>query len=38
MIEQWFTQKEWQGSQFDELGVPLDAKVPASFDFYSAFH
>lgn len=38
MIEQWFTQTEWQGIQFADLGVRLDAKSPASPEFYSAFY
>jgi hypothetical protein len=38
VIERWFTQTEWQGIQFADLGIPLDPKVVASADFYAEFY
>jgi len=38
MIEQFFTQTEWQGIQFSDLGVPLDPGNPAASAFYVAFY
>jgi hypothetical protein len=28
-VEQFFTQTDWQGIQFSDLGVPLDPGTPA---------
>ncbi len=38
MVEQFFTQTEWQGIQFSDLGVPLDPGKPATPIFYEAFY
>jgi len=38
MREQFFTQTEWQGIQFSDLGVPLDPGQPAAPAFYEAFY
>jgi len=38
MIEQWFTQTEWQGIKFGDLGVRLEPRAPASSGFYTAFY
>jgi SAM-dependent methyltransferase len=38
MIEQFFTQTEWQGIQFSALGVPLDPAKPAAPEFYAVFY
>ena len=38
MREEFFTQTEWQGIKFSDLGVSLDAVEPASPEFYEAFY
>jgi len=38
MREEFFTQTEWQGIKFSDLGVPLDPVEPASPEFYEAFY
>ena len=38
MIEDFFTQTEWQGIQFSNLGIPLDPVKPAAPEFYAVFY
>jgi len=38
VIEDFFTQTEWQGIQFSNLGIPLDPVKPAAPEFYAVFY
>lgn len=38
MFERFFSQTEWQGIQFEHLGIPLVPNKPASVEFYDAFY
>jgi len=38
MIENFFTQTEWQGIQFSNVGIPLDPAKPAAPEFYAVFY
>lgn len=38
MREEFFTQSEWQGINFEDLEVALDPLKPAGSDFYSEFY